>query len=161
MRTVITGIGRIVSGDLDGPLIDGDAISIVDGRIESFGSGVGTGDADTVIDAKGTTVIPGLIDSHVHPTLGDLTPRQRTIDFIESELHGVVTTAISAGEPHVPGRPKDVAGVKALAIAVAKAYAVHRPGRREVRAGAPILEQGLVEADFAEMAAGGVKLIGE
>ena len=75
MRTVITGIGRIVSGDLDAPLIDGDAISIVDGRIEAFGSGVGTGDADTVIDAKGTTVIPGLIDSHVHPTLGDFTPR--------------------------------------------------------------------------------------
>ena len=161
MRTVITGIGRIVSGDLDGPLIDGDAISIVDGRIESFGSGVGTGDAETVIDAKGTTVIPGLIDSHVHPTLGDFTPRQRTIDFIESELHGGVTTAISAGEPHVPGRPKDVAGVKALAIAVAKAYAGFRPGGVKVRAGAPILEQGLVEADFAEMAAGGVKLIGE
>lgn len=162
MRTLITGIGQIVSGDIDAPLIDGDSILIVDGRIDAVGHAVaGSDDADSVIDAKGTTVIPGLIDSHAHPTLGDFTPRQRTIDFIESSLHGGVTTMISAGEPHVPGRPKDVVGLKALAIAVAKAYAGFRPGGVKVRAGAPILEQGLVEADFAEMAAGGVQLIGE
>ncbi len=161
MRTLITGIGQIVSGDIDGPLLDGDSIAIVDGRIEGVGRRMDPGDADTVIDAKGSTVIPGLIDSHAHPTLGDFTPRQRTIDFIESSLHGGVTTMISAGEPHVPGRPKDVIGLKALAIAVARAYAGFRPGGVKVRAGAPILEQGLVEADFAEMAAGGVTLIGE
>jgi len=38
------------------------------------------------------------------------------LDFIESSLHGGVTTLISAGEVHLPGRPKDVAGTKALAI---------------------------------------------
>ena len=159
MRTLITGIGQIVTGDIDRPLLDGDAIAIVDGRIDAVGRDLG--DADGVIDAKGSTVIPGLIDSHAHPTVGDFTPRQRTIDFIESSLHGGVTTMISAGEPHVPGRPKDVIGLKALAIAVARAYATFRPGGVKVRAGAPILEQGLVEADFAEMAAGGVTLIGE
>ena len=84
MRTLITGIGQIVSGDIGMPLIDGDVISIVDGRIEAVGGDVGSRDADTVIDANGTTVLPGLIDSHVHPTVGDFTPRQRTIDFIES-----------------------------------------------------------------------------
>ena len=162
MQTLITGIGRIVSGDIDAPLIDGDSISIVDGRIDAVGYGVGDRDAaDSVIDAKGTTVIPGLIDSHAHPVLGDYTPRQRTVDFIESSLHGGVTTMISAGEPHVPGRPKDIVGLKALAIAIARTYATFRPGGVKVRAGAPILEQGLVEADFAEMAAGGVRLIGE
>ena len=161
MRTLITGLGAIVSGDIDANMVDADSISIVDGRIEVVGRGLSADDADTVIDAKGTTAIPGLIDSHAHPTLGDFTPRQRTIDFIESSLHGGVTTMISAGEPHVPGRPKDVVGLKALAIAVAKAYAGFRPGGVKVRAGAPILEQGLVETDFAEMAAGGVKLVGE
>jgi enamidase len=161
MRTVITGIGQIVSGDVEAPLIEGDAISIVDGRIDAVGVVGDASDADNVIDAKGTTVLPGLIDSHAHPTVGDFTPRQRTIDFIESSLHGGVTTMISAGEPHVPGRPKDVVGLKALAIAVAKAYEAFRPGGVKVRAGAPILEQGLVEADFAEMAAGGVRLVGE
>ena len=161
MRTLITGLGAIVSGDIDTPTVDGDSISIVDGRIEAVGRGLSADVADTVIDAKGTAAIPGLIDSHAHPTVGDFTPRQRTIDFIESSLHGGVTTMISAGEPHVPGRPRDVVGLKALAIAVAKAYAGFRPGGVKVRAGAPILEQGLVEADFAEMAAGGVTLIGE
>jgi enamidase len=160
MRTLITGLGRIVSGDIDAPLVDGDSIAIADGRIEAIGEGLGE-DADVVIDAHGTTVFPGLIDSHAHPTVGDFTPRQRTVDFIESSLHGGVTTMISAGEPHVPGRPKDVVGLKALAIAIARAYAGYRPGGVKVRAGAPILEHGLVEADFAEMAAGGVRLIGE
>jgi enamidase len=161
VRTLITGIGQIVSGDLAAPLIDGDSIAIFDGRIEAVGRELGEGGVDTVIDAHGSTVIPGLIDSHAHPVFGDFTPRQRTLDFIESSLHGGVTTMISAGEPHLPGRPKDVVGLKALAIAIARAYATFRPGGVKVRAGAPILEQGLVEADFAEMAAGGVRLIGE
>jgi enamidase len=165
MRTLITGIGHIVSGDIDAPSLDADSMTIVDGRIETVGRGGdgGAGDiaADVVIDAHGTTVIPGLIDSHAHPVVGDFTPRQRAFDFIESSLHGGVTTMISAGEPHVPGRPKDVVGLKALAIAIAHAYDNVRPGGVKVRAGAPILELGLVESDFADMAAAGVRLIGE
>jgi enamidase len=160
MRTLITGIGQVVSGDVAAPLLDADTIAIRDGRIEAVGRSLG-GDADVVIDAVGTTVLPGLIDSHAHPVVGDFTPRQRTIDFIESSLHGGVTTMISAGEPHTPGRPKDIVGLKALAIAINHAYANLRPGGVKVIAGAPILEQGLVEADFAEMAAAGVRLVGE
>jgi enamidase len=76
-------------------------------------------------------------------------------------MHGGVTTAISAGEVHLPGRPRDIVGLKALAIVAAKAYASFRPGGVKVEAGAPILELGLTEADFAEMAAAGVKLVGE
>lgn len=160
MRTLITGIAQLVSGDIGRPLLDADSILIGDGRIEAIGRGLDD-DADVVIDARGTTVIPGLIDSHAHPVFGDFTPRQRTFDFIESSLHGGVTTMISAGEVHLPGRPKDIVGLKALAIAVAHSYANVRPGGVKVRAGAPILELGMVEADFAEMAAAGVGLIGE
>ena len=61
--------------------------------------------ADVVVDAKGTTVAPGLIDSHVHPVFGDWTPRQSQLGWIDSFLHGGVTTMISAGEVHLPGRP--------------------------------------------------------
>ena len=61
--------------------------------------------------------IPGLIDSHVHITFGDYTPRQKTVGFLESYVHGGTTTAITASEVHVPGRPKDPEGVKALAVA--------------------------------------------
>ena len=64
--------------------------------------------------------MPGLIDSHVHITFGDYTPRQKTVGFLESYIHGGVTTCISASEVHVPGRPRDPAGVKALAIAARK-----------------------------------------
>ena len=160
MRTLITGIGQVVSGDIDRPLLDADSIVIRDGRIEAIGRGLDE-DADVVIDACGTTVIPGLIDSHAHPVFGDFTPRQRTFDFIESSLHGGVTTMISAGEVHLPGRPKDIVGLKALAIAVAHSYANVRPGGVKVHAGAPILELGMVQSDFAEMAAAGVSLIGE
>ena len=160
MKTLIKNIGQIVSGDIAAPLLDADSIVIADGRIVAVGREL-DGDADTVIDAMRTTVIPGLIDSHCHPVFGDFTPRQRTVDFIESGLHGGITTMISAGEVHLPGRPKDVVGLKALAIVAAKAYANLRPAGVKVHAGAPILELGLVEEDFAEMAKAGVTLVGE
>ena len=163
MKTVIRGIGQIASGDIRAPLLDGDTIVCVDGKIVEVGreSAVDAGGADTVVDARGTTVVPGLIDSHVHPVFGDFTPRQRTVDFLDSELHGGVTTMISAGEVHLPGRPKDIVGLKALAIVAARAYQNFRPGGAKVHAGAPILELGMTEADFAEMARAGVTLIGE
>jgi enamidase len=160
MKTLVRNIGRLVSGDIRRPLLEADSLVIQDGLIAAVGRGLDD-DADTVIDARGTTVMPGLIDSHVHPVFGDFTPRQRTVDFIDSGMHGGVTTAISAGEVHLPGRPKDIVGLKALAIVAAKAYASFRPGGVKVHAGAPILELGLTEADFAEMAAAGVKLVGE
>jgi enamidase len=160
MTTLVRNIGTLVSGDIARPLLDADSLVIRDGRIAAVGRGLDE-DADTVIDARGTTVLPGLIDSHVHPVFGDFTPRQRTVDFIDSGMNGGVTTAISAGEVHLPGRPKDIVGLKALAIVAAKAYANFRPGGVKVHAGAPILELGMSEGDFAEMAAAGVRLVGE
>ncbi len=165
--TVITNIGTIVSGLIDQPTIKGDVIVIKDGKIESIG-GQALIDAlkkDAVeyktIDAGGMTVTPGLIDSHTHPVIGDYTPRQKMADFIESSIHGGVTTMISAGEVHTPGRPTDPAGVKALAILANKSFALLKPGGVKVIAGSVILEKGLTEADFAEMAAAGVRTVGE
>src|SRR2546425_9013377 len=83
------------------------------------------------------SVLPGLIDSHVHPVFGDFTPRQRTVDFIDSMMNGGVTTAISAGEGHPPRRPRGVVGVKALAIVAAEADANLPPCRGEGHPGAP------------------------
>jgi enamidase len=160
MRTLIKNIGQIVSGNIEAPLLDADSVLIADGKFHTVGPGLDA-DADIVIDARGSTLIPGLIDSHCHPVFGDFTPRQRTMDFIESGLHGGLTTMISAGEVHLPGRPKDIVGLKALAIVAAKAYANLRPAGVKVHGGAPILELGLVEEDFVEMARAGVKLVGE
>src|SRR4051795_10573924 len=160
MRTLVTGLSEVVTGDITAPLADADSILIEDGRFTAIGRGIDE-DADVVIDAKGATAFPGLIDSHVHPVFGDWTPRQRTTDFIESGLHGGVTTMISAGEVHLPGRPKDIVGLKALAIVAQRAYTNLRPAGVKVRAGAPILELGMTEADFTELAAAGVSLVGE
>jgi len=166
MRILITNIGTLVTGDIDAPIGDADSILIEDGRIAAVGRGLDVdagsgGHLDQTIDAKGTTALPGLIDSHAHPVFGDFTPRQQTLNFIESGLHGGVTSVISAGEVHLPGRPKDIVGLKALAIVAAKAYQNVRPAGVKVKGGAPILELGLEERDFAEMAAAGVSLVGE
>jgi enamidase len=160
---VIRNIGTIVTGDIANPFVEGDTIVVRGGHIESVGteSSADTAGIPAVIDAAGATVIPGLCDNHVHPVIGDYTPRQRALDYIDSSLHGGVTTMISAGEPHTPGRPTDPVGVKALTILAHKSFAKLRPSGVRVHAGAVMLEPGLTEADFAEMAAAGVRLVAE
>jgi len=160
---LIKNIGTIVSGNIASPILEGDAVLIHHGVIKAIGreNEIAESGADLVIDAKGTTLTPGLIDSHCHVILGDFTSRQNQIGFLESELHGGVTTMISAGEVHLKGRPKDPAGVKALAILAAKSFNNFRPGGAKVVGGAVILEKGLTREDFLEMANQGVCTVGE
>src|SRR5215217_4306500 len=160
MKVAIVNLGQIVSGDWRNPCAAGETIVAEDGRITAVGaaSAQAVEAADVVIDAGGMTAIPGLIDSHVHITFGDYTPRQRTVGYLESYLHGGVTTSISASEVHVPGRPRDVEGVKALAVAAQRCFADYRPGGMRVIAGSVILEPGLTDADFRELAQKGVRL---
>jgi enamidase len=160
MKVAITNLGQIVSGNWREPLASGDTIIIDSERITSVGSAPADSmsKADVVIDADGMTAMPGLIDSHVHITFGDYTPRQRTVGYLESYLHGGTTTAISASEVHVPGRPRDVEGVKALAVAAQRCFADYRPGGMRVIAGSVILEPGLQAADFRELVQKGVRL---
>jgi enamidase len=160
MKVAIVNLGQIVSGDWRKPFAAGDAITIDGERIASVGTAAAeaVNGADVVIDADGMTAIPGLIDSHVHITFGDYTPRQRTVGYLESYLHGGTTTAISASEVHVPGRPRDVEGVKALAVAAQRCFADWRPGGMRVIAGSVILEPGLQRKDFEEIKQKGVRL---
>ncbi len=160
MKVAIVNIGRIVSGDWHDPFAAGDTIFCEDERITDVGTAGADAveTADVVIDAGGMTAIPGLIDSHVHITFGDYTPRQRTVGYLESYVHGGVTTAISASEVHVPGRPRDPEGVKALAVAAHKCFESYRPGGMTVHAGSVILEPGLTGNDLGEIAKKGVWL---
>ncbi|MGD8445501.1 MAG: amidohydrolase family protein, partial [Desulfobacterales bacterium] len=162
-NVLLKNIGTIVSGDISNPLMEGDAIFVRQGKIQTVGSDAARNilDADVVIDCAGATVTPGLFDSHCHVVLGDYTPRQQQTGFLESEVHGGVTTFISAGEVHLAGRPKDPAGTKALAIVAAKSFANFRPGGGKVVGGSVILEKGLTKADFEEMAREGVRTVGE
>jgi enamidase len=160
MKIAITNLGEIVSGDWHNPLTPGDTIMVDGDKIAGVGTAAAASveGADVIIDADGMTAIPGLIDSHVHITFGDYTPRQRAVGYLESYLHGGVTTAISASEVHVPGRPRDVDGVKALALAAQRCFADYRPGGMRVLAGSIILEPGLQKSDFVELAGKGIKL---
>jgi enamidase len=160
MKVAIVNLGTIVTGDWREPYVAGDTIITENGLIKSIGtaSGAEVESCDVVIDADGATAIPGFIDSQIHNTFGDYTPRQKTVGFLESYVHGGVTTGISASEVHVPGRPKDPEGVKALAVAALKCFLDYRPGGMRVHAGSIIIEPGLVEKDFEEIAAKGVWL---
>ncbi len=162
-RLLIRNIGLLLSGDLERPILDADTVVAVDGKITAVGKekDLDIEAATLIIDAKGSALAPGLIDSHVHPVAGDWTPRQNQIGWIDSYLHGGVTTMISAGEVHTPGRPKDVVGLKAMAIFAQRAFSAFRPGGVRIHAGAPVIEHGMVEEDFKDLAAAGVTMLGE
>lgn len=162
-KLVIKNIAQILSGKLEEPLIDGNCVVCEGGVISAIGDekDLDTEQATTTVDANGVWLAPGLIDSHVHPVIGDYTPRQQQINWIDSCLHGGVTTMISAGEVHAPGRPKDIVGLKAMAIASQRWYENFRPSGVKMLAGAPVIEEGMEEHDFKELADAGVKLLGE
>ena len=132
---LIHNIGQIVSGDFRSPILEGDSILIDDGMIVEIGTSIEAVEGMVRIDASGTIVCPGLIDSHVHPVIGDYTPRQKMVDFIASCVHGGVTRMISAGEVHMPGRPTGAIGTKSMAIVGAKSWGSYRPGGMKVQGG--------------------------
>jgi enamidase len=156
----LINIGRIISGDLDQGVLEADTVLIEDGLFTRIGdrAEIDAAAADVQVDVKGAVLAPGLIDTHVHIVLGDWTPRQNALGFIESYMHGGVTGMMSASEVHLPGVPQDPVGVKALAITAHKAYQRFRPGGVKVYAGSVIFQPGLTEQDFKEMSAAGVWL---
>jgi enamidase len=162
-KLVITNLGMVLSGDLDCPLLDADTIIAVDGRIAAIGKArdLDVGGAQLTIDAKGSPVAPGLIDSHCHPVFGDWTPRQNQLGWIEMGVNGGVTTLVSAGEVHLPGRPKDAEGVKALAITAQRCFQNFRPIGAKVIAGAPVPELDFGHDVYAALKASGIRHIGE
>ena len=156
----LVNIGALATGVLLAPRLEAEAILVENGLIAAIGAASRTAAAaaDVVVDCQGTTVMPGLIDSHCHVVLGDYTPRQKTVDFLDSYVHGGITSVVSAGEGvHAPGRPHDPVAAKAIAIAAAKCFANFHPNGMKVNAGSVVLEPGLTDDDFAEMARHGVR----
>jgi len=155
--TAIVNIGTLFTGDLAAPIDEAESLLINDGRIVAIGN-VSVADADRLIDVHGATVGPGLIDSHCHVVMGDYTPRQQTVGFLSSYVHGGICQAISPGEIHTPGRPRNRDGVKALAVAAAHWWDTYRPNGMKVHGGAVVIEPVLTDEDFLEIASQGVKL---
>ena len=116
--TAIVNIGTLISGNIQEPVLDATSVLIENEKIAAVGpSDAQIKAADQVLDAVGMTLIPGLIDSHVHPAIGDYhaAAEYRRLDRALPAWRNH-PSMISFGELHVPGRPHDPAGVKALAI---------------------------------------------
>ena len=157
---LIKNIGALVTGKLASPLRQADSIFIRDGLVQAIGNGIKQ-PADQTIDANGITAIPGLIDSHSHPSIGEYTPAQNTLGWITNYMHGGVTALISAGELHLPGLPlpPDARTALSVAIVTKKCYDNLRPSGVKVHAGTLLLVPGLTEKDFDEIHALGIKLV--
>ena len=155
---LITNLGGLITGDWASPFREATTIYVEDGVIREIGSE--RGDAETVIDARGLLAAPGFVDTHVHPTFGDFTPTQNAVGWMQSYLHGGVTSLVSAGELHVPGLPLDPPDAKLfkyLAILARRCGDnLPQPGPR-LFAGAFMVTPGLTEADFDEVAQEGVR----
>lgn len=157
---LIKNIGTLVTGKLESPLRAADSIFIKDRVINAIGNGLKQA-ADQTIDANGITTIPGLIDSHSHPSIGEYTPAQNSLSWITNYMHGGVTALISAGELHLPGLPlpPDPRTALSVAIVTKRCYDNLRPSGVRVFAGTLLLVPGLTERDFDEIAALGIKLV--
>lgn len=158
--TLIRNIGAIVTGDLEHPLVDSDAVLLADGVVQEVGTSHTS--ADTVIDANGLTLTPGLVDGHTHPVFGDFSPAQNSVGWMEAYLHGGTTTIVSAGELHLPGLPLTEPEPKIyryLAVLARRCFAAYRPGGMKVVAGTMLLTPGLREEDFDELAREGCKVV--
>ncbi len=165
-RTVVTNIGKLVTGDINKPLSEAATILIEDGLIQAVGmeAEINVKGADQVVDVNGMTVCPGLIDAHVHNSLDDYAPMQREIGWLENALWVGTTTIISEGEQG-PGFPRffdDPIGAKATAILAKRVFDNWRPGGfLKMHGGALVLVNGLTEEDFEEMTQAGVWLVAE
>ena len=159
MQLVLHNIGQVLTGVLDAPTLDTDTIVIDGGRIASVDAGAAT-TADAVIDCKQMTVAPGLVDTHVHPTLGDYAPKQQSAGYLERMMHGAVTRAVSAGEVHAPGR-SGAESALGIALGAFHSFERHRPSGMKVHGGAMLLEKDTEPSHIDRAFASGMRIIGE
>lgn len=160
-KMLVKNIGCLFSGDINEPVLDANSILIEDGKILEIGNNILASDDMEVIDAKGTTVMPGLIDSHAHPVVGDWTPRQGAMSWIDPYVRAGVTGLISVGETHIPGKPKNAEGMRALATLTKHTFDNARPSKMKVYGGAYIMHKDAVKEDFEKFVAAGHKCTGE
>jgi enamidase len=146
---LVEDIGLLVHGDRAIAPVRDTTLVIEDGVI----AGIGTSALapDQVLSAGGLTVMPGLIDGHIHPTFGEWTPAQDAIGWIHNYLHGGTTSMVSAGELHIPGLAFDTLTPElVLSIAITSKHTTGRmrPSGVKVNAGTVLLVPGMTEEHF-------------
>lgn len=146
---LVEDIGLLVHGDSAIAPVRDTTLLIEDGIIT--GIGVDAPAPDQVLSAGGLTVMPGLVDGHVHPTFGEWTPAQNSIGWIHNYLHGGTTSMVSAGELHIPGLAFDALTPElVLSIAITSKHTTGRmrPSGVKVNAGTVLLVPGMTEEHF-------------
>lgn len=161
-KVYMKNLGTVVSGDVKNPVITAEAIYAEDGVIQYVGAAKADleADAQIVIDVKGLDIAPALIDAHGHPPINDYLPEFQATDFAVNFMAGGTGSMISVGSV-MPGMPYTVSGVKAVAVASKHVWDTYRPQSSKIYGGALMLVDGLQDKDFAEIAAEGVKVVGE
>jgi enamidase len=166
-RLIVQNIGKIVSGDWEKGVVNGDTVLVEDGLITRIGSSdeIHASAGDTVIDADGMVLVPGFIDPHTHLSIGDYAPMQRMVGLLEESLLQGVTTILDEwvqfeGLPLF--YPPDPIGVKATALLTQRAYRNFHPGgAMKIHAGSIMLVRGIKEADLKELADAGIWKVGQ
>lgn len=155
--TFVHSIGTLVPGPADAEASHDTTVTIEDGVVVAIGDEPRA--PDVVIDAGGLDAIPGLVDGHVHPTVGEWTPAQDASNWISNYVHGGTTRFVSAGELHLPGMAFDELTprtVKSVAFSSLDVLNRNRPLGARIHAGTVMLVTGMGEGDFDEMAEAGV-----
>ena len=146
---LVEDIGLLVHGDANiAPLRDTNLV-VEDGLVAGLGTTVSA--PDRVLSAGGLTVMPGLVDGHIHPTFGEWTPAQNSVGWIHNYLHGGTTSMVSAGELHIPGLAFDALTPElVLSIAITSKHTTGRmrPSGVKVNAGTVLLVPGMTEEHF-------------
>lgn len=158
VKTLVTNIGTLVTGRFDAPPSHDNSLVAEDGIITDVGRECTA--PDVVVDARGLTVIPGLVDGHVHPTVGEWTPSQNATGWVRNYLHGGTTSMVSAGELHVPELPFDALTPDLVtSLATLSRQTLGRPRHAQVKldAGTLLLTPGLTSSHFDRMAAAGIR----
>ncbi len=164
-KTYVKNLGLVCTGDINNPISDAKAIYAEDGVIKYMGAEDAALEAaaDTVIDGMGFECCPALIDAQVHVPLMDYMAEFKVSDFAVNFMAGGTGGMVNVGNG-TPAMPTTVAGAKAVAIAgeeIWKSYAPKVAKNAKVHGGALTLVDGMTEADIAEVAAAGVKVLAE
>ena len=139
-RTVFRNV-RIWDGVTQG-YAHADALAVADGRIAAVGDIAAIPETDHR-DAAGLTVIPGLIDAHVHMTLDPslptpdaqlAVPDDRLVEGMNERAEAMVRAGITTA--------RDLGGGKWLELALRDRIAAGQPGPRLLCAGQPVTSVG-------------------
>ena len=162
-KLVIKNIGTLLSGALEQPILDADTIVAVDGRISRGRQGQG--------HRRRAGGRGGRRQGHDRGARPDRQPRPSGVRRLDAapEPAGLDRQLPSWRRHHDDLGRRGPSARPAQGRGRRQGARDHRPARvprasaraGSLHAGAPVLEKGMVEEDFKELAAAGVKLLGE